>query len=443
MCTRTHSYRKSVAVVWLWYILCASLISSTAGFCCMMNRQRQRWTPISTSISTSCVMPLKSEANGLNSIDSEQHQEDELSPAQLSPSASPSPSPSLLSTLLSRFQGDFDNYNQVYSDRSNGLLPREGGGHEHFHVTLLPLPATIIPEHLFPLSGLVSETETETKTKMERGAVVAAYYFDGMPNRIFRLRMYTLSSFKVDADADVSAAAAADVEREEVHMKLYTFDPKLEGKLRQESEDVVDKWVDIISDHLVVQDGDGDGDGDDDVDQQELFQELERCDIVWTSEPDPVRHAYLEDYAFPEDNDKQTTTNGIDHPDPVHAIMVNDHEKGGVLLESQMMPGSFLRIQDELSLWENQLWINDRGHDAESKAMVYGNWEGVPYQMDRVATISTSDSETESESLQRKIVDSSLRWTLGDRWRSEEEYESKMAAVGGLTTRMNQNKAKR
>ena len=430
-------------MVWLWCIICASLISSTAGFCfIMMNRQRQRWTPISTSISTSCVMPLNSEANGLNSIDSEQRQEDELLPAQLSPS----PLPSLLSTLLSRFQGDFDNYNQVYADRSNGLLPREGGGHEHFHVTLLPLPAAIIPEHLFPLSGLVSETETETK--MERGAVVAAYYFDGMPNRIFRLRMYTLSSCKVGAGAsagDAGDAGDADVEREEVHMKLYTFDPKLEGELRQESEDVVDKWVDIISDHLVVQDadGNGNGDGDDDFDQQELFQELERCDIVWTSEPDPVRHAYLEDYAFPEDNDKQTTTNGIDNPDPVHAIMVNDHEKGGVLLESQMMPGSFLRIQDELSLWENQLWINDRGHDAESKTMVYGNWEGVPYQMDRVATISTPDSETESESLQRKIVDSSLRWTLGDKWRSEEEYESNMAAVGGLTTRMNQNKAKR
>jgi hypothetical protein len=296
---------------------------------------------------------------------------------------------SLLSTLLSTFQGDFDNYNQVYSDRKNGLLPREGGGHEHFHVTLLPISADRFPANLFPVKDIESS----------RGVVVAAYYFDGMPNRIFRLRMYTLY--------------CDDDNLDQVKMKLYTFDPLLEGKLRKESEAAIEKWDDIVGEHVSEH-------------QHDSFKELERCDILWTREPDSVRHAYLETYSHAID-----TENFID---PVHAIMVNDHEKGGVLLESQMMPGSFIRIQDELSLWKNELWINDRGHDAESKAMIYGNWEGVPYQMSRLTSLSSRNG-----TLEREIVDPDLRWTLGDKWRSLDEYESKMAAVGGVTTRMNKN----
>jgi hypothetical protein len=37
------------------------------------------------------------------------------------------------------FQGDFDNYAQVVEDRKQKLEPREGGGHEHFHCTLVPV----------------------------------------------------------------------------------------------------------------------------------------------------------------------------------------------------------------------------------------------------------------------------------------------------------------
>jgi len=65
--------------------------------------------------------------------------------------------------LLEWFQGDFDNYAQVFEDRKNGLLPRDGGGHEHFHCTLVPV------------------------TESSR---LAAFFFDGNPNRIFRFRYY-------------------------------------------------------------------------------------------------------------------------------------------------------------------------------------------------------------------------------------------------------------
>jgi hypothetical protein len=57
----------------------------------------------------------------------------------------------LFSTLVSRFQGDFDNYHQVVQDRKMGLTPRQGGGHEHFHVTFIPMPINLIPDETFPV----------------------------------------------------------------------------------------------------------------------------------------------------------------------------------------------------------------------------------------------------------------------------------------------------
>jgi hypothetical protein len=318
----------------------------------------------------------------------------------------------LLSTLLSKFQGDFDNYNQVYSDRKSGMLPREGGGHEHFHVTLLPISPSLFPLDVFPIEG---KGGANIDIESSCGVVVAAYYFDGMPNRIFRLRMYTLYSDEEESRADEESSS------EKVKMKLYTFHPMLEGKLRKESEAVVEKWAQIVGDHVSEH-------------KHDSFTELERCDILWTRETHPVRHSYLEKYS-----DQINTKNLMD---PVHAIMVNDHEKGGVLLESQMKPGSYIRIQDELSLWENELWVNDRGHDAESKAMVYGNWNGVPYQMSRVANLSSSSQDGDG-ALTRDIIDADLQWTLGGKWRSQEEYETKMADVGGVTTIMNKNASKK
>jgi len=314
---------------------------------------------------------------------------------------------SLLSTLLTRFQGDFDNYNQVYADRKNGLLPRQGGGHEHFHVTLIPLPIEILPDELFHVP----------KDNSSCGAVVAAYYFDGIPRRIFRLRMYTLYC---DDECKSADGTAGDM----VKMKLHTFDPSLEGKLRTESGSALEKWTDLIGEHVCTHNIDS-------------FKELERCDILWTREPDSVRHSYLEKYSTTAEV-AVAVEEGGSRMNPVHAIMVNDHETGGVLLESQMMPGSFIRIQDELSLWDNELWVNDRGHDAESKSMVYGNWNGVPYQMTRVASLTSATTNSNSQ-LQREIVDTALGWTMGESWRTPEEYESRMSAIGGVSTRMNQS----
>jgi len=303
----------------------------------------------------------------------------------------------LFSTLVSRFQGDFDNYHQVVQDRKMGLAPRQGGGHEHFHVTFIPMPIDLIPEETFLM---------EKHDDISATAIVASYYFDGMPDRIFRLRMYIIY-----CDDD------EEHRQQTVQMRLYNFCPTLEKSLRQNSDNALENWIKIISDHVNENGSDS-------------FKELNRCDIEWTKNPDEIRHAYLNKFSSMLSNKGKESV-------PIHAKMIYDHDQGGVLLESQMMPGTFIRIQDELSLWQDELWINDRGFDANTKNIVYGNWKGVPYQMMRVANIEPNDTNIIPGQYRRTPVASDLSWTLGDKWRTMQEYEMKMTAIGGKTSRMN------
>ena len=88
--------------------------------------------------------------------------------------------------------------------------------------------------------------------------------------------------------------------------------------------------------------------------------------------------------------------------------LVATMEGGGYLVESEREPGRFIRVEDDLVLapptiatdsnetpLRATLQINDRGYDSCSGEMVYGNWRGVPYALERV--------ELENE----------LAWTLG------------------------------
>ena len=320
---------------------------------------------------------------------------------------------SFLSKLLRRFQGDFDNYNQVYSDRKNGLKPKEGGGHEHFHVTLIPIDVDILPPSLF------SDNSQSTN---EYGAVLAAYYFDGMPNRIFRLRLYTFVSNNNNGNDHVQS-------ENNIEMKLFTLNPSLEAQLRQTSEEPLSSWTSILQNYSKSNTEEVDEDNQNET--SDMISELKRCDILWTHEPNPIRHSYFNDA-----NNNQVDANIRDPADAFHAIMINDHDVGGVLLESQMAPGLYIRIQDELSLWDNELWVNDRGHNAETGKMVYGNHLGVPYKMTRV----TSLESTGKGKFERKMVDPSLSWTLGDQYRTTEEYDMKMDDIGGTSTSYNPKK---
>ena len=46
--------------------------------------------------------------------------------------------------------------------------------------------------------------------------------------------------------------------------------------------------------------------------------------------------------------------------------------------------GDEIVVSDDVALWEEALWVNDRGHDAATGEYVYGNVHGVPYKMARV-----------------------------------------------------------
>ena len=47
--------------------------------------------------------------------------------------------------------------------------------------------------------------------------------------------------------------------------------------------------------------------------------------------------------------------------------------------------GREIVVRDDVSLWPDALWVNDRGHDKETGEYVYGNINDVPYKMQRVS----------------------------------------------------------
>ena len=47
--------------------------------------------------------------------------------------------------------------------------------------------------------------------------------------------------------------------------------------------------------------------------------------------------------------------------------------------------GSRIVVRDDVALWPDALWVNDRGHDAATGEYVYGNIHEVPYKLARVA----------------------------------------------------------
>ena len=266
--------------------------------------------------------------------------------------------PSVWKGLSDLFQGDFDNYAQVVEDRKHNLVPREGGGHEHFHCTLIPV------------------------TESTR---LAAFFFDGNPDRIFRFRYYEMMPPCGENGA--------------VEMMLNTLHPDLEKVLRAEASNPLD-WPSIFENFQPKE-------------NEPKVTRLMNCEICWSFETDPIQHSYLTD----------TPENDVgDDSESLHAIMVH----GPTIVNSTIVPGMQIRIVDQLSLYQDVFYINDRGFDPITGAFIYGNHREVPYRLERVSTISPA-----SQGLERKITNSELEWTLGPDYRSPEEYEHKLEAIGG------------
>lgn len=269
----------------------------------------------------------------------------------------------LWNTLLDRFHGDFDNYQQVYQDRQEGMLPKEGGGHEHIHCTLIPVA---------------------------ENARLAAFYFDGMPQAIFRFRYYHLQPVYDDDDDD-----SDDDNQVAVDTTLYTLHPQLEAQLRSKSTEPL-LWPGLFRSFT-------------EINQNESATVLlPNCEVRWSFQMDPIQHAYAASYTLSKEKEAG-----------IHAIMV----QGQAIVDSQMAPGTKILIQDQLSLWSDEFWIHDRGYDPNDlNKFIYGNQRGVPYRLDRVTRITNN---------QRVVISEDLQWTLGPAFRTDAVYKEKLDAVGG------------
>ena len=112
-----------------------------------------------------------------------------------------------------------------------------------------------------------------------------------------------------------------------------------------------------------------------------------------------------------------------------------------------MIPGKRILIKDELSLWKDEFWINDRGYDPDAKdsdtttekqetdsnktgnetsmPFVYGNRRGVPYKLQRVSNFRVDTSL----GIERVSAKSDLEWTLGEDYRTSDLFEKKMQHI--------------
>jgi len=280
------------------------------------------------------------------------------------------------------FQGDFDNYGQVLEDRKRNLEPREGGGHEHFHCTLVPV------------------------TESTR---LAAFFFDGNPDRIFRFRYYEMIPQATDSEG--------------VEMMLNTLHPDLEKLLKSQASNPL-SWPYLFENFQPTED------------KEPKVYRLMKCEISWSFEIDPIQHAYLTD--IPENDDDNPSKS-------LHAVMVN----GPTVVNSTMVPGMQIRIIDQLSLYPDTFYINDRGFDPITESFIYGNQREVPYRLERVSSISSNITSTMSPApsskdrrLQRKITNSDLEWTMGPDFRSTEEYKRNLESIGGPSVGINRRSLK-
>lgn len=343
--------------------------------------------------------------------------------------------------LLANFQGDFDNYNQVVRDRKHGLTPGEGGGHENIHCTLVPCP-----QHNDTMAYDISASH-----RANNQWVLAAFYFNGNPRQIFRFRAYRLTS--------------PPSEGFPVRMELNTLLPHLEKQLRLCSHrpdmwwrEVWNVWCKKKNEVLRT--------GKIDLEEWNQLQTvglktmvspLGGCDVLWDPNWDPAKHSYLYVDEYDDDcpDSGDSNVEALPPGKSQHATM-EAGTKGAIVDSISMIPGKRILIKDELSIWKDEFWINDRGYDPdaveegqgdqEGMPFIYGNQRGIPYKLKRVTNFSRSsgDDNVEQEppqlpavsdleaypGLDRTIANSDLEWTLGEEYRTPDLFQEKMQAVG-------------
>ena len=265
-----------------------------------------------------------------------------------------------------------------------------------------------------------------------------------------------------------------------VRMKLHTLMPELEQQLRQYSDQPCTWWRETYQVWLNNHTSNNiEGVNNDEKFQSEgihqLVSPLVGCDVLWDPNWDHEKHAYLyvDEYddkdddirvsSLPSDAASTTTRSTKDQKDNdndegLHATM-EAGSKGAIVDSISLIPGKRILIKDELSLWKDEFWINDRGYDPDAiidtgngegddeeydhdekndarsssrMPFVYGNRRGIPYKLERVSSITSAIEETKKEDtllLQRKISNQELAWTMGEDYREQAVYEEKLHAV--------------
>ena len=255
--------------------------------------------------------------------------------------------------LARRFDGHFDNYDQVITDRAAGLEPGPGGGHEHIHALIRPL---ILDDRGLPL------------------ALIAVYYFEGQPGALFRVRCYTLAGDGRDDAAD-------DVDEEVVEMRLWRLPAALVAGVRKAAGEANDADAGVVyaaaraPQGLLASDGRG-------LDLSACI-ELTGCEVRWRMTSSVV-------------SSPSGGGGGGGGGDGSDGELVAEMTGGGCTVESERSPGEFIRVTDDLRLDDDVLWINDCGYDMEGN-FVYGNQRGVPYKNVKV-----------------KGSECPLAWTMGE-----------------------------
>lgn len=128
---------------------------------------------------------------------------------------------------------------------------------------------------------------------------------------------------------DVNSNGNNDNNKNEIIMKLYRPLLETENILKSFSYDLPEDYLpDIYRD----------------------FEYLNGCDIIWEKKSDCY-----------------------------YGRLINDECK----LCSLTNPDLELVIKDELKLWKNELWINDRVYTTTGKQII-GNKDGIPYKMKKL-----------------------------------------------------------
>jgi len=176
-------------------------------------------------------------------------------------------------------------------------------------------------EHIHCVLREVSLAKQSSHGSANQAHVLASYYFNGQPEAIFRERLYALETLPCDEQFGRC-----------VRMSIYKLRVSTTERLRAEggvgSADVSFFSAEDVADSLRVRD----------------------ADVFWRR--------------------------------------IGDRFEGHMRTESidvvSERSGQLLRVRDDVALWDNSLWVNDRGSDVETGEYVYGNIHGVPYKMQRV-----------------------------------------------------------